>query len=257
MTRDDRTERLPGETTDAAGAARPELGRNSWIALLGEYPQQRVQLIAALAKEGVRVLDELDPSFPPSPTPALVLIDDATIDVEGEAQVTKLRAQAPAPLFLRFSEDAVEVPATIATNDADPFEPLGTGDLLQRVQKIVRQVQATGRPPMRFVLDAGDLQCDLGRQAALVNGRTVALSPTQYRLFVTFMKNAGNTLTHEQLLLSVWGPTYFREVDYLRVQIGRLRQKLELSPTSPQYFVSAPGVGYRLTNAVTDGAARV
>jgi two-component system KDP operon response regulator KdpE len=256
LIRDNRNESQPEKPVEAE-AAHSDFGRNSWVALLGDFTQQRTQLIAALAEEGLHVMDAADPSSARAPVPGLVLIDAATIDAEGAAQAARFRRLAPAPLFLRLSEDAtVDAPATTSGNATEPFEPFGTADLLQRVQKVVHQVQTAAPRPMNFVLDAGDLQCDLGRQAALVDGRAVALSPTQYRLFATFMKNAGNTLTHEQLLLSVWGPTYSGEVDYLRVQVGRLRQKLERYPATPRYFVSAPGVGYRLTIPASDRAAR-
>jgi two-component system KDP operon response regulator KdpE len=60
------------------------------------------------------------------------------------------------------------------------------------------------------------------------------------------MKNAGKVLTHQQLLVTVWGPAYAKETQYLRVYMGQLRQKLERDAAHPRYFVTEPGVGYRL-----------
>ena len=84
------------------------------------------------------------------------------------------------------------------------------------------------------------------RRLAFVNGREVRLTPTQYKLYATLMRNAGKVLTHEQILFTVWGPAYTRETQYLRVYMGHLRHKFEPDPARPRYFLTEPGVGYRL-----------
>ena len=79
-----------------------------------------------------------------------------------------------------------------------------------------------------------------------MDDREVRLTPTQYKLFATMMRNAGKVMTHEQILFAVWGPAYTRETQYLRVYMAKLRQKFEPDPARPKYFVTEAGVGYRL-----------
>jgi two-component system KDP operon response regulator KdpE len=68
----------------------------------------------------------------------------------------------------------------------------------------------------------------------------------QYKLFAMMMRNPGRILTHEEMLQRVWGPAYVREIHYLRVHMLQLRQKFERNAAQPQYFMTEPGVGYRL-----------
>ena len=97
----------------------------------------------------------------------------------------------------------------------------------------------------------GELGIDFHRRLAFVGDQEVRLTPTQYRLFETLMRNAGKIMTHEQILLTVWGPEYTKETQYLRVYMGQLRQKFEHDPARPRYLITEPGVGYRLCTTWT------
>ncbi len=74
----------------------------------------------------------------------------------------------------------------------------------------------------------------------------VHLTPIEYKLLVALIKHAGMVLTHKQLLDQVWGPGHAHQMQYLRVYMAQLRQKLEENPAHPRYLVTEPGVGYRL-----------
>ena len=86
------------------------------------------------------------------------------------------------------------------------------------------------------------------RQARLVrrSGAEVHLSPIEYRLLIVLMTHAGRVLTHRQLLREVWGPSHTGQSHYLRIYMGRLRQKLEADPAQPRHFLTETAVGYRL-----------
>jgi two-component system KDP operon response regulator KdpE len=75
------------------------------------------------------------------------------------------------------------------------------------------------------------------------------MTPTEYSLLRMLARNAGKVVTHRQILKEVWGPNYGEQTHYLRVYIGRLREKLEEDPTRPEVLVTEPGVGYRLLPA--------
>ena len=73
------------------------------------------------------------------------------------------------------------------------------------------------------------------------------MTPTEYELMKYLATNAGKVLTRRQLLEQVWGPDFTSDVQYLRVYIGQLRKKIEPDPSRPQYIITEPGVGYRLS----------
>jgi two-component system, OmpR family, KDP operon response regulator KdpE len=96
------------------------------------------------------------------------------------------------------------------------------------------------------VFRTGELAVDLGARRVSVEGREVRLTPTQYKLLTTLVKNAGKVVTHRQLLREVWGPGSVEHSHYLRVYMGQLRHKLEKDPARPRYLETETGVGYRL-----------
>ena len=87
---------------------------------------------------------------------------------------------------------------------------------------------------------------DLVRREVLKSGEEVHLTPTEYKLLATLIKNAGRVVTHAQLLTAVWGTNYRDQTHYLRVYMGQLRHKLEDDPARPRLLATEPGVGYRL-----------
>jgi len=78
----------------------------------------------------------------------------------------------------------------------------------------------------------------------MVNGTRIKLSPREFRLFAFLMENAGRILTHKQLLERVWGWEYTDDLDYIRIYVSHLRQKIEPNPSLPRYIITEPGVGY-------------
>ena len=143
-------------------------------------------------------------------------------------------------------EDADKVAAFDAGVNDYVTKPFTTGELLARIRVWLRETQRTATDSMASVMAVGPIRLDLARRVASVDGREVRLSLTQFKLLAVIMRNAGKVMTHEQILLAVWGPKYTRETQYLRVYMGRLRQKLEADPARPRYLVTEPGVGYRL-----------
>ena len=87
---------------------------------------------------------------------------------------------------------------------------------------------------------------DLGARRVSVAGREIHLTPHEYKLLATLVKNAGKVVTHRQLLREVWGPGAVEQSHYLRVYMGQLRHKLEEDPARPRYLETETGVGYRL-----------
>ena len=118
------------------------------------------------------------------------------------------------------------------------------GELQARTRALLRRLRsASGQaePRVRF----GEVTVDLARRQVLRADVPVHLTAIEFRLLVVMLSNAGKVLTHRHLLREIWGPAYSDSTHYLRVYVGRLRQKLEVDPAQPRHFVTEIGVGYR------------
>jgi two-component system KDP operon response regulator KdpE len=120
------------------------------------------------------------------------------------------------------------------------------GELLARMRVAMRHAAQPADEP---VVTAGDLTVDVAHRLIAVGGREVALTPVEYTLLKTLALHAGRVMTHGQLLREVWGPGYDQGGNLLRVNISKLRHKIEPDPARPRYIVTEPGVGYRLRMA--------
>jgi two-component system KDP operon response regulator KdpE len=117
-------------------------------------------------------------------------------------------------------------------------------ELVARVRTALRhRLQEQGEAP---VFHCGDLAVDLVRRIVTLKGQEVKLSVREYDLLRLLVMHAGKVLTHQFLLREVWGPAHANDVQYLRVYVRTLREKLEEDPTRPRYLLTETGVGYRL-----------
>jgi two-component system KDP operon response regulator KdpE len=96
------------------------------------------------------------------------------------------------------------------------------------------------------VFTTGELRVDLAGRRVFASDSEVHLTPTEYKLLTTLVRNAGKVVTHRVLLKEVWGPNAVEQTHYLRVYMTQLRHKLEVDPTRSQYLQTEPRVGYRL-----------
>ena len=123
-------------------------------------------------------------------------------------------------------------------------KPFGMAELMARIRAALRHAfQAQGEFPV-FV--SGDLRWIWCADRSPAPASEVKLSPKEFELLRHLVTHAGKVLTHRHLLREVWGPAQADEVQYLRVFIRGLRQKLEPDPTRPTHILTELGVGYRL-----------
>jgi two-component system KDP operon response regulator KdpE len=180
--------------------------------------------------------------------PDVVVLDFSLPDRDAVDVTIALRQWTTVPILILSMHDDPSHKIAVLDAGANDFltKPFSTGELLARIRVWMRHVQRARADSMASVLDVGELRIDFTKRTAYARGAEVRLTSTQYKLFSVMMRNAGRVLTHEQILSMVWGPAYTREVQYLRVYMGKLRQKLEVDSARPRYFVTEPGVGYRL-----------
>lgn len=125
-------------------------------------------------------------------------------------------------------------------------KPFSSKELLARVEAVLKRVHREGLAPAGAEIVCGSLRIDLARRKVKVNDREVHLTRTEYNLLVELANHRQEVLLHDQLLTAVWGPEYRDDLEYLRVYIRHLRQKLEPDPDSPSLIVTSQGVGYTL-----------
>jgi two-component system KDP operon response regulator KdpE len=126
--------------------------------------------------------------------------------------------------------------------------PFRHRDLIARLDAAIRR----GRVCNGYgtVITVGDLSVDFSRRIANKNGCPIHLTPTQFKLLRVLMANLGKALSHASLLMSVWGPEYGGELEYLRTFVRQLRKKIEDDPAKPKYLLTESHFGYRLNEPV-------
>ena len=96
-----------------------------------------------------------------------------------------------------------------------------------------------------MLYDDGYLMLDTDRWLVSLSGKRLKLTPTEFRLLATLMENQNRVLSRTEILHRVWGPEYINDLDYTRVYIWHLRNKIEPQPSQPRYIQTENGVGYR------------
>jgi two-component system KDP operon response regulator KdpE len=187
---------------------------------------------AATAAEGLRWFAHYAPD--------LVVLDLGLPDRDGLAVIGEIRQRSSTPIVVLSAREAEAVKVEALDLGADDYvsKPFGVDELLARLRAGLRHgVQVRGSAP---ALSVRDVEIDLGQRVVRRQGKPVRLTPKEYDLLCELALSGGRAATHSELLRAVWGSEK-ADVQYLRVYIGYLRQKL-----GEGLIESVPGVGYRL-----------
>jgi len=117
-----------------------------------------------------------------------------------------------------------------------------------RLDRYVTNLLDMGPEPDEQPIEAGDITIDLVQRSIARSGEPVHLTPKEFAVLAELAKHRGRVLTHQHLLRVVWGPAQERQIEYLRVAIRSLRQKLERDSSQPALILNEPAVGYRLSD---------
>jgi two-component system KDP operon response regulator KdpE len=182
----------------------------------------------------------------PVKRPDLVVLDLGLPDLNGIDVTRALREWTEIPILILSVRDMESDKVAALDAGADDYltKPFGVAELLARIRSALRRAN---RPAHTAVFEAGDLSVDLANRIVQVSHRRVQLTPTEYDLLKTLVRQPDRVLTHRHLIREIWGGTcYEDEVHLLRVNISNLRRKVEADPTRPRYLMTEAGVGYRL-----------
>ena len=180
--------------------------------------------------------------------PDLVILDVMMPGLDGFEVCRRIRRKADVPIiFLSARGETADKVACLNTGSLDylakPFEP---SELLARVKSVMRRSEAFALEDTQSQLVLGDITLDpVSNRAIIADGRTVDLTPIEFRLLHCLMRNAGRILSHDLLMSTVWGYDYEGYSNQIAVYVRRLRLKIEEDPDHPKLLVTIRGLGYR------------
>lgn len=175
----------------------------------------------------------------------LVVLDMGLPDRDGLDVLRDIRewSRVPVVMLTVRSHESEKVAALDAGANDYVTKPFGVQELMARIRVLLRAPAAGGE--VSPVFDDGRLRVDLARREVLLGGELVALSRKEYALLALLVRHAGRVVTQPQLLRELWGPTHQADTHYLRILVGKLRQKLGDDAASPRWIATEPGVGLR------------
>ncbi len=182
-----------------------------------------------------------------SERPDLVILDIVMPEMGGLTVCQRIREVAETPIMMLSAQAITEEDVIEGLNaGADEYltKPVRLNEFVARVQALLRRVQMT-TSEIETGYNDGYLSIDLQRRHVHVNGERVHLTPTEFKLLVVLLENAGRVVPQRDLLEQVWGPEYIDDVYYPRVYISQLRRKIEHDPANPTYILTEHRVGYR------------
>lgn len=214
---------------------------------VSRYLRSSLQMLGydvLVAEDGVKALELVQGNMPD-----LMLLDLRLPRMNGFEVLENVRRQFDMPIIVLTANAAEDDKVKALMMGADDYltKPFGTRELQARIVAVMRRYRPAEPTATRETMyQNGGLRIDYATRLVTVDGTSIHLTPTEYRLLLNLAENTNRVLTHDYLLSHVWGVEYSEDVHILRATIWRLRQKIEKDPTNPIYILNEPGIGYRL-----------
>jgi len=177
----------------------------------------------------------------------VVVLDLGLPTVSGTEVLRRLRSEGPVPIILLTALGTESDRVLGLELGADDYvtKPFSMAELMSRVRAIVRrcELEASRRNPVRVV---GGIRIDLGRHEVSVDGRSVYLTGSQFKLLALLAEAPGDVVTREEIMRRLWESDYVGNDHVCDVHISNLRSKVEHDPSQPRRILTVRGVGYRL-----------
>lgn len=177
----------------------------------------------------------------------LLILDIGMPGPDGFEVLTAIRRDMEVPVIMLSARGREMDKVRALDLGADDYltKPFGVEELLARVRATLRRA-ASAPKGLLPTYCYEDLEVDFGTRQVRLAGAEVSLTRKEYEVLAYLARNAGNVLTHRQILQAVWGSEYGDEADYLWTYVRRIRRKLEPEREHPRYLLTEPGVGYRV-----------
>ena len=176
--------------------------------------------------------------------PDVIVLDLGLPDLDGVSVLRQLRSFSQVPVVVLSARHESDDKVEALNEGADDYvtKPFGMEELLARVRAAVRRGSGADMP---LIVEASGLRLDITERQASRTDKDIHLTPTEWQIVEVLVRRRGRLVRQSELLHEVWGPSYDRETNYLRVYMAQLRRKLEADPSRPQHFITEPGIGYR------------
>jgi DNA-binding response OmpR family regulator len=183
--------------------------------------------------------------------PDLVMLDVMMPRMDGWETCRRIRELSAVPIVMLTAKSALpdEVKGLNIGADLYITKPFVIEVLIARIEALLRRSRLAMEQPRRQNIVCGELVIDEAKHEVVLAGRSIDLSPTEFKLLAALAQRAGEVVTHRELLAQVWGPEYVGEDLYLKLYIRYLRQKIEANPSNPTYILTRRGVGYCLSDS--------
>jgi two-component system KDP operon response regulator KdpE len=181
--------------------------------------------------------------------PDVVVLDLGLPDGDGKDVIRRVREWSDVPIVVLSARDREAEKIAALDLGADDYvnKPFGVGELMARMRTALRhRMQRRAEIPL---LKVGTIEIDHVRHRVTRGGEELKLTPKEFELLAFLARHAGMVVTHRQILTAVWGPAHSADMQYLRVYIGHLRQKIEERPDDPKVVLTEPGIGYRIAES--------
>jgi two-component system, OmpR family, KDP operon response regulator KdpE len=177
--------------------------------------------------------------------PDIIVLDLGLPDMDGKAVITQLRSWSVVPIVVLSARDREVEKIAALDLGADDYvnKPFGIGELTARLRTALRHAKLRSNEQPRTKV--GTLELNVPAHSVTLGGAPVKLTPKEFELLTILVRNSGMVVTHRQILTAVWGSAHTEDLQYLRVFIGQLRQKLKPTPQTPDLIQTEPGIGYR------------
>jgi two-component system, OmpR family, KDP operon response regulator KdpE len=178
--------------------------------------------------------------------PDLIVLDLDLPDLHCGEVLERIRSWSNVPIIILSVESSEEQKVRLLTLGADDYvvKPFGMAELLARSEAALRRYFKSATESS--VVVAGPLSVDLVTRSVLLNSQQVRLTRKEYRLMHILATHIGLVVTHDQLLKEIWTGNQRDNIQYLRILVRKLRQKIEADPNDPRLLITESGVGYRL-----------
>ena len=183
--------------------------------------------------------------------PDLVLLDLGLPDMDGQGIIENVRGWSNVPIIVVSARTRERDKVMALESGADDYitKPFGTSELLARIRTALRHVQLReGEQAQRQtgVFHTGDLEVDYDKRRVYVNGEDAHLTQNEYKIVALLSKYSGRVLTYDSIIKHMWGPNAKQGTQILRVNMAKIRRKIEPSTAEPRYIMTEMGVGYRM-----------
>jgi two-component system, OmpR family, KDP operon response regulator KdpE len=222
---------------------------NPCVLVIDDETQIRKFLDIGLRAEGYDVLlaanGEDGLALAATRNPDVVILDIGLPDREGHDVLAELRQWTQVPVLMLSVRDTEQEKVKALDAGANDYmtKPFGIQELMARLRALQRNRVIGAEAPPRY--EDERLHIDLGLREVTLDGTPLSLTRKEYAVLAMLVRHAGRVVSQQQLLREIWGGTHVQDTHYLRIVLGKLRQKLGDDPATPRWLKTEPGVGYR------------